>query len=95
MNRIEAIIAGTKIPLKVTEEEEPYVRKAIEDANARIKQYQTEYLQKDIQDCIIMALLAYAVEYHKALERTIGESSLQTLEDIRDQLRVMGARAEE
>ena len=31
MNRIEANIAGTKIPLKVSEEEEVYVTKAIEE----------------------------------------------------------------
>ena len=42
MNRIEANIAGTKIPLKVSEEEEVYVTKAIEEINARIKQYQSE-----------------------------------------------------
>ena len=43
MNRIEANIAGTKIPLKVSEEEEVYVKKAIEEINARIKQYQSEF----------------------------------------------------
>ena len=48
MNRIEANIAGTKIPLKVSEEEEVYVTKAIEEINARIKQYQSEFTQKDL-----------------------------------------------
>ena len=89
MNRIEANIAGTKIPLKVSEEEEVFVKKAIEDINARIKQYQSEFTQKDIQDCILMALLTYAVDYHKIQARTVDETSWNTLIDIRNQLQIL------
>ena len=52
MNRIEANIAGTKIPLRISEDEEAYVKKAIEEINDRIRDYQSEFSQKDIQDCI-------------------------------------------
>lgn len=93
MNRIEAHIAGTKIPLKVTEDEEVYVRKAIDEINSRIKQYQAEFAQKDIQDCILMALLTYAVDYHKALDRIVDETSWNTLIDIRNRLQVLEAQA--
>ena len=89
MNRIEANIAGRKIPLKVSEEEEVFVRKAIDDINSRIRQYQTEYTQKDIQDCILMALLTYAVDHHKNQNRILDEVSWNTLKDIRDHLQIV------
>jgi cell division protein ZapA len=89
MNRIEAIIAGRKIPLKVADEEEAYVRKAIEEVNTRIRQYQSEYTHKDIQDCILMALLTYAVDYHKIHPKALDEQAWNTLIDIRDHLDVL------
>ncbi len=91
MNRLEANIAGRKIPLKVAEEEEAYVRQAIDEINTRIRQYQTEYANKDLQDCILMALLTYAVDHHKVQARTLDEASWNTLIDIRDHLQVLEA----
>jgi cell division protein ZapA len=95
MNRIEANIAGTKIPLKVTEEEEVYVKKAIEEINARIRKYQTEFAQKDIQDCILMALLTYAVDHHKVQSRVVDDTSWNTLIDIQNQLQVLEAQSQD
>jgi RNA-splicing ligase RtcB len=92
MNRIEANIAGRKIPLKVSEEEEVFVRQAIDDINSRIRQYQTEYTQKDIQDCILMALLTYAVDHHKNQNRILDETSWNTLKDIREHLQIVEAQ---
>jgi NRPS condensation-like uncharacterized protein len=95
MNRVEAIIAGRTIPLKVSEEEEGYVRQAIDDINARIRQYQTEYANKDIQDCILMALLTYGVDYHKVQSRILDEASVNTLIDIRDHLQILETQTSE
>lgn len=95
MQRIEANIAGKLIPLKVAEDEEVYVKKAIEEINARIRQYQTEFSQKDLQDCIAMALLTYAVDYYKVQSRLVDETSWNTLIDIRNQLQVMEAQSVE
>ena len=95
MHRIEANIAGTVIPLKVSEDEEVFVRKAIEEINARIKQYQSEFSRKDIQDCILMALLTYAVDYHKVQTRLVDEHAWNTLIDIRNQLQVLEAESVE
>ena len=67
MNRIEANIAGTKIPLKVSEEEEVYVTKAIEEINARIKQYQSEFTQKDLQDCILTVSYTHLDVYKRQI----------------------------
>jgi hypothetical protein len=93
MNRIEANIAGTKIPLKVSGDEEVFVKRAIEEVNHRIKQYQSEFSQMDIHDCIKMALLTYAVDYHKVQARTVDDSSWNKLLDIQKQLEVLEAQA--
>ncbi len=95
MNRIEANIAGTIIPLKVTEDEEVYVKKAIAEINDRIRKYQSEFAQKDIQDCILMALLTYAVDYHKVQARILDETSWNTLVDIQKHLEVVEAQYSE
>jgi len=95
MNRVEAIIAGKTIPLKVSEEEEVYVKQAIDDINAKIRQYQTEYANKDIQDCILMALLTYGVDYHKVQSRILDEASVNTLIDIRDHLQILETQTSE
>lgn len=92
MNRIEANIAGKIIPLKVSAEEEVHVNKAVAEINSRIKQYQSDYPQKDIQDCIMMALLTYAVEFHKAQDRLVDDSTFNTLIDIQNQLQVLEAQ---
>ena len=93
MNRIEANIAGKMIPLKVTEEEEVYVKKAIAEINDRIRKYQSEFTQKDIQDCIMMALLTYAVDYHKVQARILDEKSWNTLIGIQKHLEVVEAQS--
>jgi cell division protein ZapA (FtsZ GTPase activity inhibitor) len=93
MNRIEANIAGTKIPLKVSEEEEVFVKQAIREVNAKIKQYQTEFSRMDIHDCVRMALLSYAVDYHKNQARTVDDASWHTLLDIQKQLASIEAAA--
>jgi cell division protein ZapA len=91
MNRIQANIAGTTIPLKVTVEEEVYVKQAVEEINDRIRKYQSEFTQKDIQDCIMMTLLTYAVDYHKVQARILDEKSWNTLIDIQKHLEVVEA----
>ena len=91
MNRIEANIAGTKIPLKVTEEEEVFVNKAIDEINNRIKQYQAEFSRMDVQDCIKMALISYAVDFYKVQARSVDEASWNTLLGIQKQLELFDA----
>ena len=92
MDRIEANIAGKRIPLKVSAEEAVHVNKAVEEINSRIKQYQSDYPQKDMQDCVLMALLTYAVDFHKAQDRLVDDNTFNTLIDIQNQLQVLEAQ---
>lgn len=93
MKSIEANIAGTKIPLKVSEEEEAYVKKAIDEVNKRIKHYQSEFTRMEVHDCVKMVLLSYAVENHKNQARTVDDTSWDKLLDIQKQLHVLEAQA--
>lgn len=93
MNRIEADIAGTKIPIRVSEDEEVHVKKAIVEINNRIKEYQSEFTRMDIHDCIKMALLTYAVDQHKVHARFVDDTSWNKLLDIQKQLEVLESQA--
>lgn len=93
MQRIDANIAGRTIPLKVTPEEEALVRNVIDEVNARLRQYQSEYVQKDMMDCVLMTLLTYAVDQHKAQSRLVDEAELDVLSNIRDQLMVLESQS--
>ena len=93
MKRIEVDIAGTTLPIKVSEEEEVFVKKAIEDIHHKIKQYQSEFSRMDVHDCIRMAVLTYAVDHFKVQARMVDETSWNTLLDIRKQLQTLETQA--
>lgn len=95
MNRIEANIAGTKIPLKVSSDEEAFVNKAVEEVNKRIRQYQSEFSRMETHDCVRMALLAYAVDFYKGQARMMDDPSWNKLLDIQKQLQGLESQAVE
>jgi cell division protein ZapA (FtsZ GTPase activity inhibitor) len=64
---ISVMIAGRAYPLKVKVEDEEPIRKVVSEINDKIKNFQMTYTSRDKQDCMAMALLTYAVDYHKAL----------------------------
>lgn len=70
----------------VTPEEESLVHIVLDEVNTRLRQFQSEYTHKDVLDCVLMTLLTYAVDHHKALPGMISASDLDALCDIRDQL---------
>ncbi|MDQ3017636.1 MAG: cell division protein ZapA, partial [Bacteroidota bacterium] len=72
---------------------EVLVKDAIEEINARIRQYQSEFTRMDIHDCIRMALLTYAVDYHKVRHRSVNETDWNTLLDIQKELEAIEAKA--
>ena len=56
-----------------------------------IKQYQAEFSRMDVQDCIKMALLSYAVDFYKVQARSVDEASWNTLLGIQKQLELFDA----
>lgn len=58
-------IAGRNYPLKVQLTEEVTIRGIVDEINEKINQFQMTYAGRDKQDCLAMALLVYAVDFHK------------------------------
>ena len=59
-------IAGRSYPIKVQDEDKESIQKVVDDINEKVKDFQLTYINKDKQDCLAMALLTYAVDFHKA-----------------------------
>ena len=69
-------IAGRSYPLKIEKEDEIFIRKIVDEVNEKVKKFQLNYQRKDQQDCLSMALLTYAVDYH-SLKESSKQKDLQ------------------
>jgi cell division protein ZapA len=65
MKRLEIAIGGRVYPLKVEEDEVGTVMDTVDEINQKLLDLQTTYSKKDMQDCLSMTLLTYAVEKKK------------------------------
>ena len=63
---LNIMIAGRSYPLKVKSDDKESIQSVVDEINEKIKDFQLTYINKDKQDCLAMALLTYAVEFHKA-----------------------------
>ena len=59
-------IAGRPYPLKIKTSDEPVIRRIAKEVNEKVNRFQLTYPNREKQDCLAMALLAYAVDLHKA-----------------------------
>ena len=66
-------IAGRSYPIRVKEEDRESIRQIVDEINEKVKDFQLTYIHKDKQDCMAMALLTYAVDYHR--EKKAGTPS--------------------
>lgn len=64
--QLTVTIAGRPYPLKIKSSDEPTLRKIVKEVNEKINRFRLAYPKRDMQDCIAMATLAYAVDLHKA-----------------------------
>jgi len=60
--QITVTIAGRPYPLKISTRDEAVIRKLVKDVNEKVNRFQLKYTNRDKQDCLAMALLAYAVD---------------------------------
>ena len=65
MKRLEIAIGGRIYPLKVEENEVATVMETVDEINQKLLDLQTTYSTKDMQDCLSMTLLTYAVDKRK------------------------------
>ena len=79
------MIAGRSYLLRVKSGDEESIQKVVDELNEKIKDFQLTYINKDKQDCLAMALLTYAVEFHKAK----NEQPSETLADKVNRMETM------
>jgi cell division protein ZapA len=70
MKRLEIAIGGRVYPLKVEEEEVQMVMDTVEEISQKLLDLQSTYSTKDMQDCLSMTLLTYAVEQKKQIKES-------------------------
>lgn len=64
--QLTVTIAGRPYPLKIKANDEPVIRQIVKEVNEKVNKFQLTYANREKQDCLAMALLAYAVDLHKA-----------------------------
>ena len=52
--------------MKIKANDEPVIRRIVKEVNEKVNKFQLAYPNREKQDCLAMALLAYAVDLHKA-----------------------------
>ncbi|RME08843.1 MAG: cell division protein ZapA [Bacteroidetes bacterium] len=80
--RITITIAGRPYPLKIKASDEAVIRKIAREVNEKINRFQLSYPNRDKQDCLALALLAYAVDLYKANLRSDAHSSKELSEKL-------------
>ncbi len=51
--------------MKIKVNDEPVIRRIVKEVNEKVNKFQLAYPNREKQDCLAMALLAYAVDLHK------------------------------
>ncbi|MCF8246628.1 MAG: cell division protein ZapA [Saprospiraceae bacterium] len=72
--QLTVTIAGRPYPLKIKANDEPVIRQIVKEVNEKINKFQLTYANREKQDCLAMAILAYAVDLHKATSQTTASS---------------------
>ncbi len=72
--QLTVTIAGRPYPLKIKANDEGVIRQIVKEVNEKVNKFQLTYANREKQDCLAMALLAYAVDLHKATSLTAASS---------------------
>ncbi len=63
--QLTVTIAGRPYPLKIKAADEPSIRRIVKEVNEKVNKFQLAYPNRDKQDCLAMALLAFAIDLNK------------------------------
>ncbi|MCB0517733.1 MAG: cell division protein ZapA [Lewinellaceae bacterium] len=80
--QLTVTIAGRPYPLKIKANDEPVIRKIVKEVNEKVNRFQLTYPNREKQDCLAMALLAYAVDLHKASTQPVIASPPDLSENL-------------
>ena len=87
MKRLEIAIGGRVYPLKVEDEEASMVLETVDELTQKLRSLQATYSNQDMQDCLSMTLLTYAVELKKLKRKSDSpdlESRLASIDALLD-----------
>ena len=79
---LKVSIGGRMFPIRVSPEDVETVKGIVEEINEKVATYQNTYERKDKQDCLSMALLTYAVDYHKLVQEMDRENISEQLDKL-------------
>jgi cell division protein ZapA (FtsZ GTPase activity inhibitor) len=90
---INVHLAGRVYPITVLDTQEELIRSVAKDINERVGQFQMQYVnQKDKQDCLAMAILAWSLEWINQYKRdqtaetpTVSTEQMDALHALLDQ----------
>jgi cell division protein ZapA len=85
-NNINIIIAGRPYKLKVSSDEESFVRQAAKEINDKVSEYQKTLLTRDKQDFLSMIALQSTADIIQSKNKITNLSSLETKFDELEQL---------
>lgn len=60
--------------MKIKASDEPVIRRIVREVNEKVNKFQLAYPNREKQDCLAMALLAYAIDLHKASSQPAASS---------------------
>jgi cell division protein ZapA len=84
--QITVTIAGRPYPLKISTRDESAIRKLVKEVNEKINRFQLNYVKRDKQDCLAMAILTYAVDLKVAKQKSTTKDP-----DVSDKLSQLDA----
>ncbi len=68
------IIGGRSYPVRVEEDQVSLVQSAGKKINEQVRFFQSTYKDRDLQDCLSMALLTIAMEHNKEPKPDLQEN---------------------
>lgn len=80
--QLTVTIAGRPYPLKIKASDEPVIRRIVKEVNEKVNRFQLTYPNREKQDCLAMALLAYAVDLNKASSQAAASPNSELSEKI-------------
>lgn len=78
LKKMTVTIAGRDYPVRVKESEIEIVKRAEKEINRKLRDLQLQYNKNDLQDCLSMILLTYAVDTQQKSEGETGTEKLNT-----------------
>lgn len=79
---ISVHIAGRSYPLKVKETDADIIKGIADQVNEKVGYFQRTYVNRDKQDCLSMAVLTFAVDYHRLKEKMNSSNISEKVEKL-------------